>query len=122
MEKNYFMGVENPEQVPDLGGVRASKRLLSIRVLKQHPSIVPFRVNSWKLSRAERSYYHSGYSGVDARSLLAIAVQTEMKNRSDYFEWENITFELAAATKKLITSKNWFGKFMLRSTNIKRII
>jgi hypothetical protein len=109
MEQKYLLGLENSEHIPHLGVVKASKRILFSRVFRNQPSISPFRVNHWKLSTVQRSKYHPGFSGVDSKTLLNVAVQVGMKHKVECFEWETLTSELSRK-KRLITSMNWFGK------------
>ena len=106
---HYLRGIETPEGIPGVSGVNASKMILSKKIFQRHPTITPFRVGHWKLSKAERKEGHSGYHGVHARSLSKLAAQAGIHHTSESFNWEKLELELTKK-RRLVDTVNWVGK------------
>ena len=100
---------DGPVEVQEIDGVGSTKKILTMRVFKRHPTITPFRVGHWKLAKDERTRAHPGYGGVHGKSVRALAVQVGQKHKLEHFEWEKLGFELKKK-KRLIDTANWFGK------------
>lgn len=105
-EKRYCR--EDLSRVPDVDGVASTRRIFTKRLFKRHPTLTPFRINTWKLSKAQRSNLHKGYTGVDSKTILSLAVQTDIPSTNEAFEWENLEMEMTKASD-LIENTDFFG-------------
>ena len=98
---------EEFSRLPDVGGVQATKKVLTTRIFKRHPSITPFRVTNWKLPDEDRSRLHEGYKGVLSES-IELAVQADQRRTEEEFEWEKLGTEMTTTTS-LMETADFFG-------------
>jgi len=109
-QRHYIRGKLAPIGIPSIGSVNASKKVLMKKIFKHHPCVTPFRVSHWKLPKTERSKGHSGYNGVNAKSISRVAVQAGIDHTLESFEWEKLELELTRK-RGLADTANWFGKW-----------